>query len=294
MIETLWIDDQWKLQEDFIGEAEQFGINIYPFDNGEDGMKELKEKKDFYHSVILDAKVKLSHDSEKIGLEGLTYSRDILITINEHKYMPYFILTGQPDYMETNMFREAYGEFYTKGDDNSLLFNAIIDSAKKHSEIQARTDFPESFNCFDLGILSTKSKSLYINMLSSFRQDDFKKANLNDQRDLLESLFLDLHDPIPCIPLFCFPNGRPNQEWCTRFLEGYETSNFMGASAKLDKNIPRNIQATFRKIKESTNGYSHLTEDEIVKTPFIANIYGFVEILEWLPKFVEVNYKNYI
>src|SRR5690606_17206091 len=132
----------------------------------------------------------------------------------EHKYMPYFILTGQPDYMETNMFREAYGEFYTKGDDNSLLFNAIIDSAKKHSEIQARTDFPESFNCFDLGILSTKSKSLYINMLSSFRQDDFKKANLNDQRDLLESLFLDLHDPIPCIPLFCFPNGRPNQEWC--------------------------------------------------------------------------------
>ena len=54
------------------------------------------------------------------------------------------------------------------------------------------------------------------------------------------------------------------------------------------------LQLNFRKIKESTNGYSHLTEDEIVKTPFIANIYGFVEILEWLPKFVEVNYKNYI
>ena len=57
-LNILWIDDDYKTQEDFISFAEQDGIDIYPFESHEEGMESLYNKPNFYHGVILDAKVK--------------------------------------------------------------------------------------------------------------------------------------------------------------------------------------------------------------------------------------------
>lgn len=63
---------------------------------------------------------------------------------------------------------------------------------------------------------------------------------------------------------------------------------------KLNKAVPKGIKSAFRKLKESTSEYSHLSEEAILKLPFLANTFLLMEILEWLPDFVEKNYKNYI
>ncbi|MCB0747222.1 MAG: hypothetical protein KDC90_07125, partial [Ignavibacteriae bacterium] len=63
---------------------------------------------------------------------------------------------------------------------------------------------------------------------------------------------------------------------------------------KLNKPVPQEIKSAFRKLKESTSGFSHLSDDDIVKTPFSANMFLLMEVLEWLPEFVETNYKNHI
>ncbi|GAA4281951.1 hypothetical protein [Gaetbulibacter aestuarii] len=293
-LKVLWIDDEWEKQKAFIGEAEQFEIDVKPAGSHEEGMAILASKTSDFAAVILDAKVKLKSDSQVANLKGLRASRDRLIEINQMSYLPSFIFTGQPDYLDNDIFRESYGDFYVKGSDNRKLYQAIKDAASKSDEMKARSEFPEAFLCFDKGILGSDSKRLFIEMANNMRSQDFRKKNINVQRDFLESIFHALNNPVPCIPEFCFPNGRPNQEWCTKFMEDRTVRDNRGNSDKLNKPIPRDIKGAFRKLKESTNGYSHLSDEDLVKIPFMANTYTILEILSWLPNFIEDHFRNYI
>ena len=78
-INVLWIDDEWEKQKDFIGEAEQLGINIKAAESHVEGMEFLDANPNFYHAVILDAKVKFKKDSPKADLSGLRASYDRMI-----------------------------------------------------------------------------------------------------------------------------------------------------------------------------------------------------------------------
>lgn len=296
-LNILWIDDDYKTQEDFISFAEQDGIDIYPFESHEEGMESLYSKPNFYHGVILDAKVKKGKEDTVTNLEGLKASRDRLIEINKDFYLPFFIFTGQPDYISNEMFSQSYGDYYVKGDDNEKLIQDIIEACSKHDEAQARKIHPEVFKAFDKGILTDSAKKLLIDVIHNIENKNFAKKNINTQRDLLEVIFKSLNNPIPCIPNgFYNPsyNNKPNLEWCIMFLEDRETKDSNGQSFKLNKNISKNIKSSLRKVKESTNEFSHLKEEDIVKYPFLANSFLLFEILIWLPEFVEEHYPNYI
>jgi DNA-binding response OmpR family regulator len=82
-LNILWIDDDYKTQEDFISFAEQDGIDIHPFESHEEGMASLDAKPNFYHAAILDAKVKNKIEDTVTGLDGLRASRDRLIEMNK-------------------------------------------------------------------------------------------------------------------------------------------------------------------------------------------------------------------
>lgn len=291
---VLWIDDECNTTgQHFIGQAEQDDINILSFESFEEGISYLEGNLDSFHAVILDAKAKLNKDDTTISLDSLKASRDKLIEINRDHYIPYFIFTGQPDYLSNNMFRELVGDFYIKGEDNEKLINDIIDKTSNFEEVQARKEFKNAFISFDKGILNEKSKALFLEITINLRNEDYRKKNLTTQRDFLESIFLALNSTIPCIPSFCFPNNRPNLEWCTRFLEDRKIKDKRGNFGKLNKSIPKDIKAAIRKLKESSNAYSHLADESHIKYPYIANSYIIMEILDWLPDFVEEHYKNY-
>lgn len=292
---VLWIDDDYKTQEDFISFAEQLKIDITPFESHEEGMMSLDEKS--YHAVILDAKVKKGKEDTTTGVAGLAASRDRLIEINKDTHLPYFIFTGQPDYMKDEMFVQSYGEFYTKGDDNEKLIKDIISACEKHPEIQARKSFPETFLAFDKGILKESNKSLLIDIILNVENKNYSKKNLTTQRDLLEAIFKSLNSPIPCLPNSFFDQVRgnkPNLELCVMFLEDRDTRDTNGNYHKLNKNINKSIKSAIRKVKESTNEFSHLKEEDIVKYPFLSNSFLLFEILTWLPDFIDSNYANYI
>jgi hypothetical protein len=290
---VLWIDDEYKKQDDIIGDAEQDGIDIIPFESHEEGIEELK-KNPIYHAVILDAKVKEKKDDTVTDLNGLRASRDFLIEFNKTSYLPFFIFTGQPDYTEKEWFEQSYGNYYIKGKDNEALFQDILKSQAKRPEIQARKDFPESFKCVDQGILGSIDKNNLIEIIKCFDDQDYRKKNINSQRDLLEGIFIGLNSPVPCIPNSFFNNGKPNQEWCVRYLEGRPTKDGNGDEFRLDKNIPQAIKSAIRKLKESTNQYSHLNDEIEVKIPFLSNFYLIHEVLCWIPEFCDdPDYRNY-
>ncbi|MDT0677006.1 hypothetical protein [Autumnicola musiva] len=292
-IKVLWIDDLYKTQQDIIGEAEQDDIDIIPFESHEEGINELK-KNPIYDAVILDAKVKFKKDDTVTDLNGLRASRDFLIDLNKTNYLPFFIFTGQPDYTEKEWFEQSYGNYYIKGEDNESLFQDILKSQEKRPEIQARKEFPGSFQCFDEGILGNSDKTNFLEIIKCFKEQDYRKKNINSQRDLLEGIFVGLNNPIPCIPNSFFNNGKPNQEWCVRFLENRPTDDSNGETHRLDKNIPRDIKAAIRKLKESTNRYSHLNDKAEVKMPFLSNFFLIQEVLCWLTVFCnDPHYRNY-
>jgi hypothetical protein len=293
----LWIDDDYKTQEDFISYAEQLKLDISPFESHEEGMISLDSNPNFYHAVILDAKVKKGKDDRKIGVAGLAASRDRLIELNKDTYLPYFIFTGQPDYMTDEMFVQSYGEFYIKVEDNEKLVYDIISACKNHPEIQARKSFPEAFKVFDKNILSSTSKKLLVDIIQNIEDKNFAKKNLTTQRDLLEAIFKALNNPVPCLPKIFFDpirGNKPDLEKCVLFLEDRNTKDKKGDFHKLNKNINKSIPASIRKIKESTNEFSHLKEEDIVKYPFLTNSFLLFEILIWLPDFVQEHYENYI
>jgi len=299
-IQVLWIDDQWKDQPDFIADAEFENIDVTPAESHEEGMNELNGKEDFFDAVILDAKVKDAKDSTVTNLIGLKNSRDKLIELNKEIYLPFFIFTGQPDYANNDIFEQSFGKYYLKGQDNNKLLEDIRINVALKPERQFRLKFSEAFHCFDLGILNQNAKRLLIANLENLEKEDFRKKNINVQRDMLEAIFIGLNKPIPCIPNEFFNNNAPIQECCVRFLENRPTNNNKRRTdsdffeSTLTVQLPQDIKSAIRKLKESTNGYSHLHENDMAKYPFLANTFLILELLEWLPKFVEVNYKNYI
>lgn len=294
----LWIDDDYKIQEDFISFAEQLGLDITAVESHEEGMLELEKKQNFYQAVILDAKVKKGKEDTVTNLEGLKASRDKLIEINKDSYLPFFIYTGQPDYISNEMFSQSFGEYYIKGEDNEKLIKDIILACNEHEEVQAKKLHPEVFLAFDKGILPDSAKKLLIDIIHNVENKNFAKKNINTQRDLLEAIFKSLNNkPIPCFPNSFFDEikgNKPDLEKCVIFLEDRDTKDKNGNYHKLNKNINKSIKSAIRKVKESTNEFSHLKEEDIVKFPFLANSFLLFEILIWLPEFVQEHYENYI
>jgi hypothetical protein len=292
---VLWIDDECNnTGKHFIGLAEQYHIDIISFESHEEGIDYLDKNLKSLHAVILDAKVKLKKEDTVTSLEGLTASRDKLIEINSKFYLPYFIYTGQPDYMKNEIFKNLVGDYYVKGEDNERLIKDIIDKSSQLDEMITRKEFEDAFKCFDRGILNENSKKLFLKITKNLRNQNYRKENINTQRDFYESLLLALNKTIPCIPDFCFSNDGPNLEWCTKFLEDRGVTDKRGHKWKLNKTIPKDIKAAIRKLKESSSNYSHLKVEGEFRFQFIANTYIILEILDWLTGFVEEHYKNYI
>lgn len=159
-----------------------------------------------------------------------------------------------------------------------------------------RQEYPEAFKPFEIGILESKHEHLLLDVLVSIAEGDFRKKNINVQRDLLEAIWKSLHFTIPCIPESFFDErlkNKPNHEWCALFFENKSVRN-PGGEYRIKHHISKRIGSAFRGLRESVNELSHLHDEELVKLPLTTNMHLLITILVWLPKFVKKNYPNYI
>ncbi|MFZ3563237.1 hypothetical protein [Tenacibaculum finnmarkense] len=306
---VLWIDDEYKTRgTSFITLAEQDDIIIEAVESHEEGMVKLKEKDGFYDAVILDAKVKLNKADTTTNLKGLSASRDFLIAYNKDKILPYFIYTGQPDYQKNDVFEDSYGKYYIKGTDNEQLLEDIKKEADNRPQTIVKKEFPEAFICFEK-IIDKKHEHLLFDILINYIKGDYRKKNINVQRELLEEILKSLNNPIPYLKdvLFNDKYKNPILEHCIKYIEGEEGEEVLvdkknKIKIKADKTIDKTIQSSFRILKESTSEFSHagdgkviiLNENEIVKYEFLNNTFLLLKILVWLPEFTEKHYKNWI
>ena len=288
-IKVLLVDDKEDYCQSLSGAARNKNIQIVYKLDWETGFEELKNdpKIEF---VILDGKGKIEADQET-EKDNFVFRaiKDISSYSSEtQRSIPHCMNTGFVDSFEG---LEGNVTIFEKVDaQREEMFDYILSEVENSKYRTLRMPFEEAFKVVDMGILSKKHEKLLLEIIEAFKTNDFRKKNMNVQRDLMEAILITLHDPIPCIPKELFnDHGLPNQEWCTRFLEGRDVSGH-----NVNKSIPQVIKSAFRKLKESTNGYSHLSEEDTVKIPFLANTFLLMEILEWLPEFAKTHYENYI
>jgi hypothetical protein len=288
-IQVLLVDDKKDYCESLEVAARHANIQIIYYLDWETGFEELQNNPSI-EFVILDGKGKIDADQE-VEKDNFVMRAIKEIDAYSHKIMkhiPYCVNTGFLDRFEA---LEGNVMIFEKGNkQRDAMFDYIHQEINNSEYRTIRKQFPEPFLAFDIGIIPEKYKDLFLSIVKAYNEKDYRKTNLNAQRDFLEAIFISLNTSIPCIPEECFKNiNSPNHEWCTRFMEDKEVNG-----RKLNKPVPEDIKSAFRKLKVSTNGYSHLSDENIIRTPFIANTFLLIEILEWLPDFANEHYENYL
>jgi hypothetical protein len=291
IIKVLLVDDKEDYCQSLAGIARQYHLNlIYKLD-WETGFEVLKTDPRI-EFVILDGKGKIEEDQE-VEKDNFVIRamRDIDNWSNEKKqFMPYCVNTG---FMDSFGTLEGNVKIFEKTEkDRNEMFQHIRTEVENSAYRTIRMQFDEPFIAFDKGIIDKSYEHLLIDIISAYQNQDYRKKNITVQRDLLEAIFKSLNTPIPCLHESFFEvrqNNKPNLEWCVRFMEDRDTNGH-----KLNKAIPQSIKSSFRKLKESTSEYSHLADETEIKIPFLSNTFLLMEVLEWLPKFVQNYYADYI
>lgn len=306
---VLWFDDEHETLEMIKEEALLNDIELIGFKNASDGIKELKENYKKYDSVLLDGLFfKTSeHTGDNVSGEAFGEVAKVLGNLKtQGTIIPWFIYSGQKSFVKeknelVNVLADkayANGKIFDKNKDEDFieLCKEIKLATDQQPYTRARIEFQESFYPFKLGIIDKKYEYLLLEIFASHFEEDYRKKNINVQRDLLEAIWQSLNFNIPCIPESFFDvriKNKPNHEWCALFFENRVVRNNIG-EYKIENFVPKVIGSGFRCLKESVNDLSHLGDEEVVKTPFITNMYLLITILNWLPGYIKSNYPNYI
>lgn len=299
-IQVLWVDDEFK--EDFVSFAEQEGIDIHHKKSAQEGKDELQKNYNSYHAVILDAKGILDKDDQLTNLEGLRVIRDFLNEFNANNYLPYFIFTGQPDYQNNEVFRQSYGDFFTKGRDEQSLINKIKDCVLKKDEYIIQKRYSKVFEAVDR-LLDYENHRYLTDLLVSihYEQDNIDdKLHFTQIRIILESLFR-IANKVGILHDKCISGGKVNLTDASLFLAGDET-RYAGVKNAMP-HFPKLISNAVRDMLFITGAASHTPDPQTdkninlqqyrsqIQTPYLlfGLTFQLLDVLVWFDQYVTIN-----
>lgn len=301
---VLWIDDDCNTTgRDFIGQAEQDDVDITAFESHEEGIAFLENNLTSINAIILDAKVKHMKNDTVTNLEGLRASRDRIIELNNKVDLPYFIFTGQPDYQTNELFKQSFGNFYTKGIDNERLIADVIKRIEQSEDYILKKQYQKVFEVCTPEYIGTESIKNILKILSSIRHPNTKFEDdlyFTQIRITLEYMFRAankfglLHDA-------CISNGKVNLTESSLFLAGLETKH-LKVKCKVS-HFPKMIADSVQSIIFITGAASHttaadtknninlLTYRKLIKTPYLLYSLSFqlMDVLIWFKEYLDMN-----
>ena len=272
---VIWIDDEW----DTIGNAfmqiceKRHNIHVTPFKTRREGMDALEQNLKFWDAVILDAKAfNNSSTNEVADVDGLYEAIRQIERLKAKRYIPYFVLTRQPDLMDDRMFEKSVGKFYKKdAEGQNKLIADLKEEVSKSTRFQIKTkyiDAIEQLNTIDswccekiLDILESihfPDKNidplLYYNPLRQTLEYIFRKAN---KSNIIPDEFIGKDkDDVNLNQCVQFLSGR-NAEWIGIRFGGVK-----------DSAVPAHIKDMMFQVLNLGNINSHsrtLNDDELTK-----------------------------
>ena len=106
--------------------------------------------------------------------------------------MPRFILSGQTDLSTSSMFKETYGEFYSKHkpEDIKRLFEDICIAADEKEETLIRSKYSKLFGACSAGFIGSHNEVRLMKILKGHESQDFANPDyFNPIRKIMEDVF---------------------------------------------------------------------------------------------------------
>ena len=263
---VIWIDDECKsrMGKLFIQRWKKDGFNIREFEYGSDALDELEQNYNIWHAVILDAKMLYKPGTPDV--EHLYEVRDRLNKLAYQKYIPYYVLTAQPDLMDSSFFAKTVRcKVYNKLDSKaqSKLMEDIKSDVEKSNRNQIRFFYQDSIDYLES--LNAKASNTILDIFEAMhfpgKHKDFKPIlYYNQLRQLLELIFR-AANKVSIIPDICFPKDKKevNINQCFMYLIGSPAKKVKVRYGNLgDRVIPKHIQDMISMILNLGNEKSHL------------------------------------
>lgn len=293
--QVLWIDDDCNSTgRDFIGQAEQDDVDITAFESHEEGINYLEKNIERIDAVILDAKVKYKKEDNVTNLAGLTASRDWLIELKNRRDIPYFIFTGQPDYVTNKIFEQGFGKFYVKGTDDEKIIQDIINAVINKEEYNLKKKYKNVLDSCSEKLLGTELFSKLIAILKNIENNN-KLSNSEDLltplRKIIERVFEKLGE-IGIIP----EKILSGEGWINR--SSLFLSRKHSEFEHIKEFIPPIVAENFHRLLNITHDASHLggnlklKSDQYIQQAnsdylYRSCAYLLLDILLWFNSFVE-------
>lgn len=271
MYKILWIDDEWDTMCNFMEECQVIHkLQLVPYRTRKEGIEALERDLDSWHAVLLDAKMFDESENEVASLVGLGKAKDVLERLSLKKTLPYFISTGQPDLLDSEMFSQMVGKYYVKERDDEQLIEDIKYAISRSDSVQVKSQYHDVFDALDrMGILKYAEDILLDILLPLHypsKYTEFKPVHhYNQLRQLVEYIFRSCNS-FGIIPDVCIQGGNVNLNQCSIYLAG-KNADKVGVRYGDEKMrlIPQHIENIIRSVLELGNVNSHsvvLTEDE--------------------------------
>ena len=298
---ALWFDDEYDIFESQIDDARKLGIILTGFKNAKEGINELENNLHKYDAIIVDGMFLLNENqiSNVPSDDALGIVARYLDRIENKKKMPWFILSGRPEFLKNeNKIALLYkdNKVYNKNEDND--WNQLWQDIKTEANNQPDTQLRHKYHrVFELCIEKYFGVELAPSLLAAIKlceEDDIvnTKDSFTGLRKIMESLFTKLHE-IGLIPDEIYDT----QGWfnpTSFFLAGKHT----GFSINDDVVHPT-ISHLIGNIVQITQDASHsvqeklrLKVDDFVadnQTPYLyrSTLNQIFDVLIWFKKFID-------
>lgn len=306
MYNVLWIDDEWQTMMPFKKECEKLhGIKLEGFNICKDGLAELERNLEKWDALLLDAKMLDESDDENTSVKGLRHAIKRRDQLSTKKAIPYFISTGQPDLIDDDLFKDSFGEFYIKGEDDEKLIHDMKEAIEQAPLRQIVQIYHDVFSALDNMHVGKQAEGMLSKILLIMHHPgdypDFDPVlYYNQLRQIVEYLFR-VCNRSGLLPDAFIPDHKVNLSQSLYYLSG-GNPNVIGLryGSGDDRIIPKYIELTIRNILELGNIHSHTVdldeEDTKVLKDFFASshsgyiIFGFAlqicDFIKWLDRYV--------
>lgn len=264
MYNVLWIDDQWDTLDGFIEKAATvYNLSITPYRTSKAGIEAIRSDLDKWDAVILDAKGLDESENEATDVIGLRKAKDFLLSLS--KPIPYFIYTGQTDYLSSDFFKSAFGDFYSKYDGYNKILKAVVEAIEKKVENQTIHNYQDLFSSLESLGISEYTKDTFLDILLPLhykeKEEGFRPVHHYTQlRKVIEYLFRECHR-VGLVPDACISNGIINLNQCSLYLAGKNPEKInLRYGEEGDRIIPKHIERIIRSVLELGNTCSHSVE----------------------------------
>ena len=299
---VLWFDDEHETLESIKDDANLKGITLFGFTNAKDGLKELEDKIDFFHAIIVDGNFyKIPGQSGDIMDDTAMFNVGLTLEKNDlNRKLPWFILSGQINFTkEINKYAKGFNkQVYDKANEEHLstLWSDLKGEVDKQPENKVRIEFSNVFDACNDQYLGLNASALLLSSLLIYKGQNHQdtKGAFNDLRMILELLFTKLNkiglipDAIFQTPGWFNPSGN---FLCGRHINYKLNEGVIHPiiSHLLNQIIPITQDGSHiatEKLKLKTNQF--ITENQ---TPYLyrSTLNQLMDILIWFKKFIDQN-----